>query len=286
MYWEDGAEYSSLAHVAQSLHFNADLSRQRWAMLSAYFDDSGCYEGARRTHAVVVCGFVSTVDQWLRFDSDWRHVLAMPQFDLEHLHMKELRSGKGRFTKFQDNLELQKDLFTRLHRLLRVRALETFGGAVLLDDYDAVNQDYLVAEELGPPLVMAAQLAIVKVLMWCAEHRPNERVKIFMDQGIKHWGIIDDRMYEEYGSRLIPASVKETPPLQAADHVAWELHRALATVDENGILPSPLKLRGSMRQLLRRFNRSLEAEMKNWFLYEEAEMRRVLPLNGIPRRAK
>lgn len=53
-------------------------------MLTAYFDDSGQYGSPKGgdTHAVVFAGFVSMVDQWDRFDKDWRDILGMPQFDL------------------------------------------------------------------------------------------------------------------------------------------------------------------------------------------------------------
>jgi hypothetical protein len=64
----------------------------------------------------------------------------MPQFDLEHLHMKELRNWKGRFAKFKNNSSLQRELFDRLQRIMRCRIQETFAVAVFLDDYDRVNK--------------------------------------------------------------------------------------------------------------------------------------------------
>ena len=100
-------------------------------MLTAYYDDSGSYGD---TKALVVCGFVSSIDQCLLFEQDWNAVLEMPRFDLKHLHMKELRSGKGRFAKFKDNLPLQRDLFERLHDTVRTRTLRTFAGAISLID--------------------------------------------------------------------------------------------------------------------------------------------------------
>lgn len=55
-------------------------------MLAAYFDDSGNYRGPRGggTHALAFVGFVSMQEQWKRFDPEWRHILGMPQFDLDY----------------------------------------------------------------------------------------------------------------------------------------------------------------------------------------------------------
>ena len=105
--------------------------------LTGYFDDSG------KEDSTVVClaGFVTSVDQWLRFDDDWRTVLAMPQFDLTYFHMKEVRQAKKPpFDRFLNNHSLRVDLFDRLLRLLRVRTQQSFGGTVILRDYELLNR--------------------------------------------------------------------------------------------------------------------------------------------------
>jgi hypothetical protein len=80
-------------------------------MLTAYFNDSGTHGS---TEAFVIGGFVASTEQWELFDRNWAHILAMPQFDLEYFHMRELRMSKGRFARFKDNLRLQTELFDRL----------------------------------------------------------------------------------------------------------------------------------------------------------------------------
>lgn len=230
------------------------------------------------------CGFVSTTEQWLHFDNDWLAVLRMPQFDLEYLHMKEMNTGKGRFAKFKNNLDLQRDLYQRLHRLIRVRYRETFGGIVFLDDYRLLDREYLVEEHLGPPIVMAAQLAIQKLMKWHAIAGEGKPIRIALDQGIKPWGRLCDLVYEEYGFRLIPALASETPPLQAADMTAWEIHRAMSKMLNAGRRSiGGRELRGSFRHLLEKLGFGAES---NWFLFDEDEMRRIFPEHPdvVPRR--
>jgi hypothetical protein len=67
---------------------------------------------------------------------------------------------------------------------------------------------------------MASQFAIGQLMKWSTEHRPNDSLKIVFAQGINHWGVLDDRVYQHFKFRLIPGVVKDTPPLQACDHAA------------------------------------------------------------------
>ena len=249
------------------------------ATLTAYFDDSGQHG---QTKVQALCGFVSTVDQWLLFERDWRHVLQMPQFDLEDLHMKKMNSGKGRYARFQNNLPLQAELFDRLQRVIKSRIIETFAGAVFLDDYDRLNREFMVTEYQGPPVVMAAQLAIVKLMKWKESQRASDSIQIVVDQGIDHWGLLDDSIYGTYGFRLQPAPVAATPPLQACDHAAWEVHRALTSL-ATGKARYWSDQRGSLRALLRRLAGTSDGRgIPNWFVCDEEELRRVFALPGGP----
>ena len=252
------------------------------AMITAYYDDSGSYGD---TKALVVCGFVSSIDQWLLFERDWRVVLKMPQFDLEHLHMKDLRSHP----KFKDNLPLQRDLFERLQNILRVRTTRTFAGSILLDDYDRVNTDYRVSEDLGPPAVVAAEMAIVKMMTWRKRKCGDQPISIVVDQGILHFGLLSDRVYKRYGLRIVPAKVSDTPPLQGSDMAAWEIHRVLSDL-ATGKLTQAKQLRGSFRALLEKLNiagdNDDDYDNASWFVLDEPEMRRVFDKHNFPKRIR
>jgi hypothetical protein len=123
----------------------------------------------------VVCGFVSTVEQWSHFERNWNEVLNMPQFDLEYLHTKELRSGKGRFAKFRGNLTLQKELFDRLQRTIVCRIQQTFAVAVLLDDYDRVTVS-LRSKRLGGTSPDGIRFAIGKLTSWWHARQSPDQV--------------------------------------------------------------------------------------------------------------
>jgi hypothetical protein len=247
-------------------------------MLTAYFDDSGNYES---TSAVIISGFVSTLDQWVRFQHDWNVVLGLPQFDLEHFHMKELRQGKGRFAKFKDNLALQADLFDRLLRVLRIRILKPFAGIILVDDYNRVKQDYQL-ELLGPPVVVAGMMAISRLMVWKQQNHPDDEIHIVVDQGMSHYGKLDDEVFKRYGFRVVPGVVSKTPPLQGCDFIAWEQHRA-ASRRVQGPVQEWSEYRRSFLAILERLGAS-EQDGVSWYFWGEAGMREACDVFGVPRR--
>ena len=97
-------------------------------LYQAFFDDSGSHAGAV---VRVVCGFAAATDQWAHFSDNWMHILRMPQFDLDYLHLRELNTGKGKFAKFKGDRALQDDLLDRLQRLITVRARASFGATIM-----------------------------------------------------------------------------------------------------------------------------------------------------------
>jgi len=252
-------------------------------LITAYYDDSGSHGD---TKSLVVCGFVSSDEQWLLFERDWNTVLRMPQFDLEHLHMRELRQGKGRFAKFQNNAALQRDLFERLHNVMRVRTQRTFAGSIMLDDYDRVNRDYLLQEIVGPPVVFAADTAIIKTMRW-GKQQQRAPIQLVMDQGVSHFGQIDRLVYRRTQCRIVRRVVATTPPLQAADVAAWEIQRVLHGLAA-GTVTRPEHVRGSFNALLTKLHINKDGEHtyddSSWFVLDEPELRRVCETYPLPRR--
>lgn len=267
-------EYSSLRHLALSLFIGRAIDtpeRSGFPMLTAYFDDSG----SQTTPALVFCGYVAPLDQWLRFENDWRTVLALPQFDLEYFHMKEIRQGKGRFAKFKDNLPLQRDLFERLYRVIRVRTTEGFASAVVIPDYDAVNRQFRIREELDEPHVTAGRSAIGKMMAWKRVSRPSEELNLVVDRGMCGFGKLSDAVYRDYGSRIIPKAVKDSPPLQAGDLIGWEIQREMARTVARRAGHDVGPSRRSFRAILNSFR------VTYWGVLDEPHLQKLCGAYGV-----
>ena len=60
---------------------------------AAYFDDSG---HPSDQDMVLVAGFVSSEEQWLLFDKEWKALLA--KYEVKHFHMVDCVAGEGEFS--------------------------------------------------------------------------------------------------------------------------------------------------------------------------------------------
>jgi hypothetical protein len=249
------------------------------ALFVTYLDDSGHYsapEHPANTRAIVFAGFVAPLEQWTRFDADWRFVLQLPQFGLDYFHMKEIRAGKGEpWSKFKGNLPLQTDLLSRLQRVLKCRITRSFAGCVDIQAWDRMNAEYEMVETYHSPPVLAATLAIHKTLRWKDAKRPDDDLIFVVDQGIAGWGTLDDIVHRDYGFRLMKGTMRDTPGVQAGDLLGWELHRMLTQVIDRKI-DYWSQVRGSFLALMDRFGGT------HWFVLDEEGMHQSFSRIGYP----
>jgi hypothetical protein len=214
-------------------------------MLTGYFDDSGPIS----TGAVVACGWVSTVEQWEQFDENWRFVLA--KFELPYFHMKSLRQYKGPFEQFKDNLPRETDLMTRLQGVIRVRAQKSIGCLVDVNAYESVNREYRLNEMFGHPFAFAGCSAIYKTLKWLERVHPNTDIAFVFEAGTKGWGTLVEAARKQMNVTPILGDWEKLTPIQAADFVAWENHRAYQKAKEHNFAARSTRFRGSFSQFIR-----------------------------------
>jgi len=271
-------------HVAMAIYGRAWMEGD-FALLTAYYDDTGKPDD---TATVSLFGFVGDAEQWLRFEDNWRSVLNLPQFRLPYFHMKEVRqAGQAKeraFHIFKNNPALEQDLCERLLRVIRIRVLESFSATVLMNDYHRLNLEYEVAEQFGTPAAMATAVAIGKFLKWRDHKRPNEPFQIVSDQGMDEWGKLDETIYKEWGFRLIPAKVKETPGLQACDLAAWEFQRVNSGI-VRGTITHWSQVRPTFKKLFDQSTFRVDGELRTpWFLIDDAQLNRLIEKFSVPKR--
>ena len=63
-------------------------------MLAAYFDESYSTQPPR---TIAVAGYLSTIEQWTRFEAEWREFLQRYQI-ANPFHMTDFMAGRGQFT--------------------------------------------------------------------------------------------------------------------------------------------------------------------------------------------
>lgn len=245
-------------------------------MLAGYFDDSGHVTNKK---VLLVCGFVATVEQWNVFEKEWAAILRNPKFDLDYLHMKEFVAFRGKFARFKDDLFLQRALFSTLYELLELRTAGTFGCSIWLEDFERVNAEYELREKYGHPLALAGCAAISKAIRWMENQRPGDRIKFVFDRGMDGWGELLKLAATFWVDEVVPVSgtFKEQLPLQAADHVAWELHRFATKAVESRFKSNGVKPRGSLNSIMARFQKE-----DTWLVLNEIELRRMCETTSEP----
>jgi hypothetical protein len=153
-----------------------------------------------------------------------------------------------------------------------------------MEHYHRLNREYEVKEQLGTPAAVATAIAIGKFLKWRAHIHPGQPFKIVCDQGMDEWGKLDHTVYAEWGFRLIPGIVKDTPGLQASDFAAWELQRAASDI-ARGTLTSWSQARPQIKKLIEQFAFGVDDDRRiPWFLVDDKRLDHLIETFSVPKR--
>lgn len=227
--------YSPIQHLADAVFINHN-SRERYFVMvrvdtsyTTYFDASG----TRGTTMLVVGGYISTVEDWRNFETEWKAVLD--KVGAPYFHMKKFTACRKPF----DNPKWRREEFRKsfLDKLIGAIARNVDFGLVNIlpvADWETVNGEYCMAEERMTPFSVAGCMAITAAYDWCKAHAiPYNQIKFIFEEGDddkgdlmywckKCWKLtpIFEPKYSDY-----PTDHPLTP-LQACDFIAWEVRRA------------------------------------------------------------
>lgn len=202
-------------------------------MLMGYFDDSGTHAGSA---AMVMAGFIGTEEQWAKFTHDWQHVLM--QFAVPHFHMAECEIGEGLFEGWS---RAKRDSIVHdLRGAILDNGLFGIGAVISKKDWDE-----LVTGEERDVLGDSQDVAFVHAIdlgTKAAKHKyAGHKIGFIFDEGNKTESklriieVFDEHYKDEPEIVSITfAKVKDFPPLQAADMLAWETNRQAVNLLKNG----------------------------------------------------
>ena len=126
-------------------------------MLKAYFDRSELGEPAP---VMAVSGYLSSDEEWAKFEPAWRQVLD--RFDVEMFHMTEFECRLRSFESWTN--ETRTDLLGQLIDLVSRHTMVGIGAGILVKDYvDLPGQEQKL---LGHPYAMCSLKAVADTLRW------------------------------------------------------------------------------------------------------------------------
>ncbi|HMG76491.1 MAG TPA: hypothetical protein VK582_23650 [Pyrinomonadaceae bacterium] len=220
-------------------------------MFIAYFDASG----AEEQEAMTVAGYVSTVERWERFKTDWKLVLA--HYNVPHFHMREF-AGSVRHSPFESwkgKEGTRRAFLTDLVDVTKTHVFHSFGATVLMADYNYASKRYALSRMAGNAYSFCGRACAAKLNRWMKANGHKDSVRFVFDRGDLGKGVLtkvfmrDGFSAPEFEqSRDGKDGSEGTLPLQTADFAAWEISR-LAKHTEAGLLRSLRDVRGSFKAL-------------------------------------
>ncbi len=215
------------SYVAEAfrLAWPADYKGARLIVaLTAYLDASWT------SSAVTVAGYVSDVDRWASFETEWQDVLT--GYGIEYFHMKDFAAREGDYKSWGPKGDCR---LVRLLEIINASVLAAVSITVPLGLWRAVLSDE-ERERSGNPYCIAGFGCFREITRWMRrECGAGDEVAYVYDQGDKGRGEIFKLFNAVYDSqdlrreyRLLSMKVEDKKrfvPLQAADILAWERNR-------------------------------------------------------------
>jgi hypothetical protein len=203
---------------------------------TACFDDGGAPDSG---NVLCVAGFVSTDNEWSKFNRRWREYLR--KYHVTEFHMKDFAHSVGQFAEWRGKETKRRRFLNGLIREIVLHAAVGISSTADLIAWREANKKYQLIESKLTPLSICGGDCVEDSLKWYEKTVPEyvrlklfprswlvpakkKEIKFVFDQGSKHWGTLVDRTKREYGVLPIPGKRQELPALQAADLYAYE-HR-------------------------------------------------------------
>lgn len=243
---------------------------------AAYFDASGGLSDS----AKVVAGYIARVEDWERFDADWRLVLA--NANVPYFHMKEFAHFKGPYSGWQGQDTRRANFLSRLVSVAKDHLRCRITSIVVTEDFNAVDRDYMLSEGVEGIHALAAKTCARKARLWLEANNYHEPLKLVFEDGDTdaNQGLLRTR-FKEAGLPVPSFEPKRNEhgawltPFQAADFAAWEFLK-FTRLAERDMIRSLSDVRKSFMNLSRVPNQD--------GIYRKADLLKMCRAAGVPRR--
>lgn len=238
---EAEAAYSAFEHLWRSVSLTPTSVV---AVFTVYLDES-----YGPVDAYSVAGYVGTVEEWIKFERDWKGMLKTEQVD--YLHKRELEHCEGQFKKWKTlSKEEQAANKLRVNKqasgIIRRRASAGFGFSVIKSEWDRVDKG-MWASWYGENFYAAGALNCMRTIVskWAVEFNHEEPIRYIFERGAEGAHEVDRmlRIFDRYDSLRFAyrlggwsferkkdevikgVSYPGVIQLQAADFLAYEVYR-------------------------------------------------------------
>jgi hypothetical protein len=213
-----------------------------FAMMQAYMDDSGSHS---TSHNCVVGGYFGGVNEWRKFERQWKPILDEYRISEFHARRFYARNSKKEFVGEYKGWPNRRRLefLDKLLKVIESRKIYPFASGVIGEEWVKENVEhrrlFTGATKKFPsgapskPLFVGFMTCVVRVASHC---HPGVKVNFVFDDNPQTVGwasicysgmkalVTKDRSLTASMGDLSFASSKTALPLQAADLIAYEAH--------------------------------------------------------------
>jgi len=208
-------------------------------LLRGYFDDS---KGEGEDAYLSLAGYIAPVATWNAFESKWQE--ALKRAGLPWLHLKEFASPTGIYANWYNGQREHEKIacFQSLIKVIHECQLSPIGAIIRIKDVERFNQEFRL-------ILDSYTLALYFCLLELSLIYPSEELELILDRvpsghskiALAKQYINSDQYYPAARTTMSrwniaplpkPQTFRNTPPIQAADFVAWETRKSATRRDE------------------------------------------------------
>ena len=198
------------------------------ALFGCWYDTAGS-ESDKERKVLVTAGSIATVTKWEKFDRAWMKVLN--DNEVTELHMKYFAHGEAQYKPWKQDKVRRARFLSDLTNVAKRGINKAFVSALPMADYDTVNTEFCLREEIGTPYAVTQALCLARGLKWLHDRKGGEHnAQFFIEQGDTGQPEFLKRAHRLLGWAPIPLPRMEQKsgeaytPFQLADLIAYE-HR-------------------------------------------------------------
>ena len=206
-------------HLAMSLHLGK--WEDCYLMIgTAYFDASG----KKESPVLAVAGFFAPINEWIRFEIEWKRCLAI--YGTASLHMKDYAHSTGEYRSWKGDEKLRARFLGDLIRIIRERVDDSFATGVHMHEYNAVNEQYKL-REWAHPYALCGLNCLDKVKKWAWKFKYDfSLIDYVFEDGDEGKGNLSNLAAQQLSINPVFKSKAHSVAFEAADLIAYEYQKA------------------------------------------------------------
>ena len=211
--------------------------------------------GTKDPYALSCAGWIASEESWVNFDHEWSE--ALRNEGVSEFHMSQLAHFQGEFKGWKGDEGRRIKFLQKLVAIIKANTVRHIGITLHMDMYNRLDAETTIRARLGPPYVLTMLFTAIHLQNWQERHAPSDALSVFFEHGDDDQGLLLralKNLQYPFPLQLVRKrqqtvnGVRYVTPFQAADFLAYELHKGTKEMRRAG--KNEIKGRKSLVALL------------------------------------